>query len=61
MNMAIFYVLKWEKELEIRRSARVPCRQATESVEPHPRVRRPKRRWDPTRKRDHRRRACECP
>jgi hypothetical protein len=61
MNPAVFYVLKWEKELEIQRSARASDRRATDSVEPPPRGRRPQSGSSAVRHRRPRRRACALP
>jgi hypothetical protein len=45
MNMAIFNMLAWEKELEIRRQGHVPRRYDFGSAESTPRPRRENPRW----------------
>jgi len=61
MNPAVFYVLKWEKELENQRTARTSDRRTADSVEPPPRQHEPRCGAASTRHRRLRRRACALP
>ena len=61
MNPAVFYVLKWEKELENQRTARTSDRQAADPVEPPPRQHEPRCGAESARHRRPRRRACVLP
>lgn len=61
MNPAVFYVLKWEKELENQRTVRTSDRGTAESVEPPPRKRRSQSGAASTQHRRPRRRACALP
>ncbi len=61
MNPAIFYVLKWEKELENQCTARASDRRAAESADPPPRERRPRSGEASNLHRRPRRRACALP
>jgi len=59
MNTAIFFLLRWERELELEREARGPDRRVLNTVEPPPQPRKPNLRRSAMR--SDRRRACACP
>lgn len=61
MNPAVFYVLKWEKELENQCPVRAQDRATAETVEPLPRERRSQSGVSSTQHRRPRRRACALP
>lgn len=58
MNPTVFYILKWEKELENRRLSRVPRRADTASARPVLRSKREEHKR--TQASPRHRRACEC-